>query len=1262
LQNEERNLIKKKCKKCYNAIRRDNSTNFKEKEMKDKKVTLRMLILFLLLLSVNAFSYLSSAQAQIPGCPTGISHYWTLDEDNSPYGDSYGTTSATCTNCPTATSGVVNGAQQFNGTEKVNVADDNTFDWSGSDSFSIEFWMKTTDDCNSGSSTSPNPRVVIGRDDGSLQWWAGCIPGGQASFFLSDTNGNMAGVTSNKLINNGEWHHVVAVRDAVAQEISIYVDGNLESSVSGLTFPGGFNSTVELNIGWLNRAGTTGYHFKGTVDEIALYNRALLDVEIRSHYYIARGYCDLCNTPIKIMPLGDSITRGTDPEETGNNYIGYRRELYLDLKNAGYNVDFVGTLHDPLNPTDFDRDHEGWGGYTADVVAADIYGWLNTLAVQPDLDTGIAGRPDIVLLHIGTNDISDPNKTTEQITQEVSDILDNIDSYSKDITVILSRVINRTDGLDQKITQLNNELATMANNRIANGDKIIIVDHENALIYPDDMSSSPVLPNMTGYDKMADVWFNALVDILPICELVPPSIVSTPIIEAGVGVPYSYDVDAIGSPMPTYGLETAPNGMSINQITGIIGWTPAEVGTVDVNVVAANTVNTENTDAQPFTIDVVEYPIDMSHYWKLDEPKEPLYHDYYGSSDALCTYNCPVATAGIVKGAQQFSGSEKVYVPNGRTCNWGSNDSFSIEFWMKENVNTNTSQVAIARTDPSTNLLWWVGSWYTNNVAAFRLTDKTGAGPTNPVLGITDIADGKWHHIVAVRDGSLGESRIYVDGQLEGSQSYTYTSGFDAPTPLTIGWLDWTDFHFDGTIDEIAIYNRALSDDEILYHFNSGSAGIGYRALKNTITATAGSGGSISPSGAVEVSYGEDQTFSITPDTGYHIVDVKVDGNSAGAITSYTFPSVTSNHTIAATFAINQYSVSASAGSNGSLDSSTPSPATVNYGATTSFKFDANSNYHVASVSSNCGTTYTNTSNSVTTYTYTTGPITTSGCTVSATFAANTHTVTPSAGANGSISPSTPQTVNDGSTVSFTVTPNIGYNTASVAGCGGTWTGTNPYTTGPVSDDCTVTATFTPYTAVKLLEPNCEVIPSGSSYTIQWEAPPEAVTFKLLLSMNNGLTWSLIAKDIPPSSSYDWTVPTPKNNKKKCLVKVIGFDSNGKKVGADKSDTPFTIEVVKVTSPNGGETFVPGDSPDITWTANATGSDVASVRLFYTKNGGLTWIKIDELEGNPGIYYGWTVPNVAKAKAKCKVKVVLKDASGNTVGKDVSDNYFTIQL
>ena len=86
-----------------------------------------------------------------------------------------------------------------------------------------------------------------------------------------------------------------------------------------------------------------------------------------------------------------------------------------------------------------------------------------------------------------------------------------------------------------------------------------------------------------------------------------------------------------------------------------------------------------------------------------------------------------------------------------------------------------------------------------------------------------------------------------------------------------------------------------------LYH-KSSSGGGGWYYIYHTIKATAGTNGSISPSGWTSVRDGRDQTFTITPDKGYAVAKVLVDGKSVGAVKSYTFKNVTKDHTIEAIF------------------------------------------------------------------------------------------------------------------------------------------------------------------------------------------------------------------------------------------------------------------------------------------------------------------------------------------------------------------------
>jgi hypothetical protein len=122
-----------------------------------------------------------------------------------------------------------------------------------------------------------------------------------------------------------------------------------------------------------------------------------------------------------------------------------------------------------------------------------------------------------------------------------------------------------------------------------------------------------------------------------------------------------------------------------------------------------------------------------------------------------------------------------------------------------------------------------------------------------------------------------------------------------------------------------------------------------FAANTNTITASAGTGGSISPSGAVSVSYGASRTFTITPNSGYRVANVFVDGSWLGALTSYTFNNVTANHTISASFVTaGTYAITAGAGAGGTISPS--GTVSVNSGTNRTFTITPNSGYRVDNV------------------------------------------------------------------------------------------------------------------------------------------------------------------------------------------------------------------------------------------------------------------------------------------------------------------------
>jgi RHS repeat-associated protein len=228
-----------------------------------------------------------------------------------------------------------------------------------------------------------------------------------------------------------------------------------------------------------------------------------------------------------------------------------------------------------------------------------------------------------------------------------------------------------------------------------------------------------------------------------------------------------------------------------------------------------------------------------------------------------------------------------------------------------------------------------------------------------------------------------------------------------------------------------------------------------------TITASAGANGSISPSGEVSVIYGSDQSFTVTPAPHYRVADVLVDGHSVGAVTSYTFTNVTYHHSISATFTGIMHTISASAGTNGSISPS--GVISILDGQDKSFTMTPASHYRVADVLVDGHSV-----GAVTSYTFTN---VTSNHTISATFAVITHTITASAGPNGSISPSGVISILDGQDKSFTMTPASPYKVSGVLVDGSSVGAVTSYTFNNVTSDHTIAASF----ALEDIPPEVEI-------------------------------------------------------------------------------------------------------------------------------------------------------------------------------------------
>jgi hypothetical protein len=243
--------------------------------------------------------------------------------------------------------------------------------------------------------------------------------------------------------------------------------------------------------------------------------------------------------------------------------------------------------------------------------------------------------------------------------------------------------------------------------------------------------------------------------------------------------------------------------------------------------------------------------------------------------------------------------------------------------------------------------------------------------------------------------------------------------------------------------------------------------------IQYTITASAGANGSISPSGSVSITSGSNGQFTITPDAGYRVADVVVDGVSKGAVTSYIFRQVIGNHTISASFTPDAYSITATADVNGSI---TPSGAvSVNTGATQTFTITPNTGYQVSNITVD-GLVV----GGFTSYTFSNVH---ANHTINASFKTATQTITATAGTGGSTSPAGISTYLYGADRTYTITPATGHHIADVL-VDGTSIGAVPnYTFSNITANHTISASFAAnasYTITASAGPNGSISPSGS--------------------------------------------------------------------------------------------------------------------------------------------------------------------------------------
>ncbi len=195
------------------------------------------------------------------------------------------------------------------------------------------------------------------------------------------------------------------------------------------------------------------------------------------------------NGGVRVMPLGDSITDGTQVPG------GYRIGLWQQASGAGYRIDFVGSQFN--GPASLgDHDHEGHPGWRIDQIDASITGWLQNT------------NPHTVLLHIGTNDVLQ-NHDVGGAPGRLSALIDRVTATVPGAEVFVATIIPIANaGQESAARTFNATIPGIVQNKVNAGKRVHLVDMHAALTTADLIDG--VHPTAAGYDKMAATWYSAL--------------------------------------------------------------------------------------------------------------------------------------------------------------------------------------------------------------------------------------------------------------------------------------------------------------------------------------------------------------------------------------------------------------------------------------------------------------------------------------------------------------------------------------------------------------------------------------------------------------------------------------------------------------------------------------------------------------------------------------------------------------------------------
>jgi len=285
----------------------------------------------------------------------------------------------------------------------------------------------------------------------------------------------------------------------------------------------------------------------------------------------------------------------------------------------------------------------------------------------------------------------------------------------------------------------------------------------------------------------------------------------------GVTTNLSWTAGSYATSHDVYFGTTNPPSFIVNQTattygTGIMAHSTTYYWRIDEK----NPCGTTMGEVLSFTTDEPNIESGLAAWWQLDEEMGTIAYDSVGNNDGNLV-NGPTWATGKIGGALSFDGTDDYVNCGSGPSNY---DNITVSTWMK----TFTLGALVSNRDSGGSY----GTWYTLTSTSIEIGDNSQGGFRNLTF-YTPTLNGTWHHIVYTKDGV--NHAVYVDGSLD--QSFTSNADISQNSPLFIG-RRWTrsnsPYWFNGIIDDVRIYNRALTPEEVALLWQQGIVGL-YRGV-----------------------------------------------------------------------------------------------------------------------------------------------------------------------------------------------------------------------------------------------------------------------------------------------------------------------------------------------------------------------------------------------------------------------------------------------